>query len=329
MPKDPTQSHAIYASDLLGFGNQVNAVTLNGLTADSFFRTDVSSFPQSDNTIDLGSPTSRIRSIYVSNLYGITSINGENLDMFMSRNKTNLPTVNSDGTTGFDLGGVNNFWRNIYAKQGIFTSLVVDSIVTTSGSKFSHRDLADIGVNTHPQIDAHINTKTVASSTASSNVHGATWNNQGNAIMARDASGDVWVRTLWGTANRANYADLAENYTTNEKADEGTIYCVSDNENYDVEICKEFNSHKVIGVVSSKPGYLMNAGIAGITLGLKGKLKVKVEGSVRKGDILVSSDLTPGVAKAFSRNELRYFWKIGIANETNTNIEIKLIDAIL
>lgn len=61
MPKDPTHSSAIFASDLLGNGQ--NAATLNGLTSDQFMRSDASAAPLTDDTVVLGNATHRYKNI--------------------------------------------------------------------------------------------------------------------------------------------------------------------------------------------------------------------------------------------------------------------------
>lgn len=59
MPKDPTNSSGIFASNLLN--SLGNARTLNGLTSDNFTRTDVSTAPLKDNSVILGTDTHRYK----------------------------------------------------------------------------------------------------------------------------------------------------------------------------------------------------------------------------------------------------------------------------
>jgi hypothetical protein len=63
MAREPDSAN-IYASDLLGTPNRLNAITLNGLESDKFLRTDVTSFPLVDASIDLGSNTRRFNNIF-------------------------------------------------------------------------------------------------------------------------------------------------------------------------------------------------------------------------------------------------------------------------
>ena len=339
MAKDLTRSNAIYASDLLG--NTVDADTLDGLDSDQFLRSDVTSFPLVDNFIDLGSTTRRFHRIFVKELWGIDKINGDDFSLFLKRNQHNIPIINSDGITGYDFGSINFYWRAIYANTGNFKSIYTDKIVTSDGELYSHTKLKDIGLYTHNEIDNHINTRSVQSINGGSNVHGATWNNLPNALVARDFNGSIWVNTMYGIASKALYADLAEKYTTlTPDAPIGTVFNVTGNNDYDVEICYETNCSNVVGVVSEKPAYVMNDSIEGVTLGLKGKLKVRVVGKVYKGDILISAGTTSEHIGCACNINFKYsqlsnvlntynIYKIGIANETNLDENEKLIEAIV
>ena len=45
---------------------------------------------------------------------------------------------------------------------------------------------------------------------------------------------------------------------------------------------------RLAGVVSTESAHLMNDGIEGVAIALKGRVSCKVEGPVKKGDILVT-----------------------------------------
>ena len=107
MAIDLSRSNNIYASDLLT--TKANASTVGGLNADQFLRSDVDSGPVIDASISLGDPSHRFKAIYALSIEGLNSINGINTSLFMRRDAHNLPTINSNGTTGFDLGGPSNY----------------------------------------------------------------------------------------------------------------------------------------------------------------------------------------------------------------------------
>jgi hypothetical protein len=111
---------------------------------------------------------------------------------------------------------------------------------------------------------------------------------------------EVHAVTFQGTATQAQYADLAENYVADSEYPVGTVLVLGGEE--EVTVTNVPNSTKVAGVVSTDPAYLMNAGQSGhyvVSVALRGRVPVRVEGVVAKGDVLVTSD-TPGVAKVGS-----------------------------
>ena len=111
------------------------------------------------------------------------------------------------------------------------------------------------------------------------------------------SNADVQAGTAHLTATTAQYADLAELYTSDKEYPAGTIVVHGGS----VEVTQSTTKmdHKVAGVVSTKPAYLMNSEEKGLTVpvALRGKVPVSVIGPVAKGDLIVTSD-TPGVGEA-------------------------------
>jgi hypothetical protein len=102
--------------------------------------------------------------------------------------------------------------------------------------------------------------------------------------------------TFNGTATKAQYADLAENYLADAAYEPGTV--VSFGGEFEVTQSAQFNDRKVAGVVSTDPAYLMNSKLEGkhvVAIALQGRVPCKVIGRVQKGDILVTSG-KPGFA---------------------------------
>jgi hypothetical protein len=106
----------------------------------------------------------------------------------------------------------------------------------------------------------------------------------------------LFVPTLSGNATSANYADLAERYLADAAYEPGTVLVFGGvNE---VTQCTVSGDRRVAGVVSTKPAHLMNAQLEGetvIDLALTGRVPCKVIGTVKKGDMLVTSAV-PGYA---------------------------------
>lgn len=108
---------------------------------------------------------------------------------------------------------------------------------------------------------------------------------------------DVEAATAHVTATSAQYADLAELYTSDAEYPRGTVMVFGG----DAEVTQSTQAmdHKIAGVVSEEPAYLMNSGEEGLTVAvaLRGKVPVMIKGPVKKGDLIVSSN-EPGVGEA-------------------------------
>lgn len=153
------------------------------------------------------------------------------------------------------------------------------------------------------------------------------------------SEGDIIVsegKHLIGTAMKARYADLAEYYTSNMEYRPGTLLQLDTNNQNEVTIY-EFDSGSnkepwCIGVVSDKPGFILNEGLETdfslVPVVLTGRSPVRVHGKVEKGDFIYPSITHPGVAIAIPRSEANVFNhpeidlenRIGIALESSQPI---------
>lgn len=103
--------------------------------------------------------------------------------------------------------------------------------------------------------------------------------------------------TFQGTSTSAQYADLAENYNSDADYAPGTVVILGGDA--EVTQCTSYADHRVAGVVSSNPAYLMNSDQQGehvVAVALTGRVPCRVKGTIRKGDLLVTGS-TPGVAQ--------------------------------
>ena len=124
------------------------------------------------------------------------------------------------------------------------------------------------------------------------------------------------------TATAAQYADLAEKYTSDEEYEPGTIVMFGG----DAEVTiSEDKTKKVAGVVSTHPAYLMNSHLEGtsVEVALQGRVPCKVEGVIHKGDMIIAS-ANPGVGVAENNPQLGQV--IGKALEDYNNIEVGMIE---
>ena len=109
---------------------------------------------------------------------------------------------------------------------------------------------------------------------------------------------NVYAISTSAQANTALYADLAENYLADADYEIGSVLIFGGEQEVTVTSIKD--DTRVAGVVSEKPGYLMNAGAEGdhvTAIALQGRVPVNVVGVVRKGDMLVTASV-PGYAIA-------------------------------
>ena len=110
-------------------------------------------------------------------------------------------------------------------------------------------------------------------------------------------SSSAQYNTVYAKATSAQYADLAELYRTDKEYEPGTVLIFGGEA--EVTESTEKMDHRVAGVISLSPAYLMNSTEQGLTspVALRGKVQVNVIGPVKKGDLIVTSD-TPGVGQA-------------------------------
>jgi len=148
-----------------------------------------------------------------------------------------------------------------------------------------------------------------------------------DTIAARDGDGDLTARFFNGTATKAQYADLAEKYTTDTNYPVGTVMAVA-TPKYEAEmdVSKETRAARssdfVIGVISENPAYLMNADIDGQAIALKGRVPVRCLGPIEKGQAVYAWE--DGFCTTTATRGL-----VGIALETNVDDGEKLVECVL
>jgi hypothetical protein len=141
-------------------------------------------------------------------------------------------------------------------------------------------------------------------------------------------SSSAWFGTFFGISSQSKYADLAENYVSDAVYEPATVVVFGGE--HEVTISKESHSTAVAGVVSTNPAYLMNGTLQGdtvVSVALTGRVPCRVQGPVRKGDVLVASSI-PGVAQRIGMN-----WQPGCIlgkalGSVDTN-DIKLIEIVV
>jgi len=137
---------------------------------------------------------------------------------------------------------------------------------------------------------------------------------------------------MHGTATTAEYADLAELYTSDVMYESGTVVKIGG----EAEVTQTTIEHcpEVFGIVSTNPAYLMNSAAQGqtVAVALEGRVPCKVIGEVRKGQRLVTSS-EPGVARAIASYEkevgMDWFRVVGRALENKDTLGVGLIEVVV
>lgn len=118
-----------------------------------------------------------------------------------------------------------------------------------------------------------------------------------DSSLSETALGKIYGNwSLQGTSKfEATYADLAEYYEGDKEYEVGTVLVFGGDK--EVTTTKINGDTRVAGVVSNTAAYSMNLECPGIKtcIALQGRVPVKVVGKVKKGDMLVTSNI-PGVA---------------------------------
>ena len=92
-----------------------------------------------------------------------------------------------------------------------------------------------------------------------------------------------------GVTFQATYADLAERYQADAVYEPGTI--LEFGGDFEVTVAED-GTRRVAGIVTTNPAYVMNVGLEGenvVVIALAGRVPCKVQGIIRKGDMLVAA----------------------------------------
>jgi hypothetical protein len=142
-------------------------------------------------------------------------------------------------------------------------------------------------------------------------------------------SGTLTSAIFAGTASSARYADLAERYLSDQNYNPGTVMEFGGiNE---VTMSQHSHSTRVAGAVSTAPAYEMNTAMEGthvIAIALTGRVPCQVVGTIRKGDLLVASDI-PGVATVLDLTNYQPGCVLGKALEDYDSEEVGTITVVV
>ena len=160
---------------------------------------------------------------------------------------------------------------------------------------------------------------------------GGTHKFQGNVVPFTSNTYTLGTNTLWWSltyskAVQAQYADLAEVYTSDQQYPGGTVVVFGGQ----AEVTQSHDSHdtRIAGVVSTEPAYLMNSKETGVPVALQGRVPCRVLGPISKGDRVVSSHIA-GVARALDLAQYQPGCIIGKALQAIDSAEIATIEVVV
>lgn len=230
----------------------------------------------------------------------------------------NVPTVDN----AYDIGSTTNKFANIYATTfngnlvgdvtGNVTGTVTGTVNTTQASSFQDVSCDDLTVAGNLIVNGTTTTLnvnelevedtiiTVANGVANASAaNGAgleiDLGSNGSSTMTYDSGNDrmvfnkdVQATVFHGEATAARYADLAEKYIADKEYDPGTVVKLGGSAEITETVSQ--GDKDVFGVISTQPAFLMNAEGDGLPVAMTGKVPVKVDGPVAKGERLISSN---------------------------------------
>ena len=144
-----------------------------------------------------------------------------------------------------------------------------------------------------------------------------------------DPAGTSNFNYIQGTAQYANYADLAEKYTADVAYTPGTVVVFGGDQ--EVTISTASHCRNIAGVVSTDPGYLMNykcKGDISVAVALQGRVPCLVRVQINKGDLVASSDID-GVAQKLNDANYQVGCVIGKSLENINNDSTQLIEVVV
>ena len=140
---------------------------------------------------------------------------------------------------------------------------------------------------------------------------------------------DIRANVVHATTTSAMYADLAERYETDCDTEVGDVVILGGEA--EITKCKDELSDAVFGVISESPAFLMNAQAGNNDshpmVALKGRVMVKLQGTGRAGDRVVSAG--NGEARVADLEECTAFNTLGRLIKDKYNVETALTECVI
>ena len=284
--------------------------------------------------LDIGESAAPIDNMYVSN---ITLANGGGISGL---------NVESFGTSGapIDQAFISNVAAGTFhlTSAGLYGNIVNSggtTILDVSAGAVSQISAAQTLTNkTLGTVLAANNTQTIGNATTGfATVYASTFDGvkaeltgTSNIAVINGTSatftGNVGGTYFNGIATSAQFADMAEIYSSDVEYEPGTVVKIGGEK--EITQTLEHADVESFGVISSNPAYLMNSEANGQPVALAGRVPVKVIGKVAKGERLVSSDV-PGVAWGVADEDVDIKAIIGRSLENKEDGDQGVIEAVI
>jgi hypothetical protein len=302
--------------------------------------------PGDDSAYSLGTPLLRWSNVYATTVTGnvVGALTGNSTGVHTGNVLSSDNTVIINGTTkqigyvganlvGTLTGSVTGSAASATTASKLndlnpSVSVVGSGVATipvrdTAGNIYANQFIGTVEKTDKTFIDASntVVDPTWSGSTASTQYRTAKLLATPYSIAARDASANITANIFNGTATAARYADLAEKYLADQEYETGTVVMIGGEK----EVTECAVGKRAIGVVSANPAYMMNSELEGGTyIALKGRVPVKVVGSVKKGDNLIAGENGTAISGSAESNAV-----FAVALESNDDIGVKVIEALV
>jgi hypothetical protein len=150
--------------------------------------------------------------------------------------------------------------------------------------------------------------------------------NGGTSGVGNIGATGATFNTVFAKATTAQYADLAEVYTSDQQYSAGTVVVFGG----EAEVTQSSDSHdtRIAGVISTDPAYLMNNTETGVPVALQGRVPCRVLGPISKGDRVVASHIA-GVAQRLDTAQYQPGCIIGKALQAIDSTDISTIEVVV
>jgi len=212
----------------------------------------------------------------------------------------NLLTAGVVSTTGNVFGTIVSATGNVNAANIYLSGQQVAAGNITAGNLNATVDVSASGNVKAGGVTSYSFVSATGTATVGNVVTAGTISATGNATVGNisatnytgttvSVTGNVIGSYFVGTATSAQYADIAENYTSDNNYEPGTV--LEFGGSAEVTLATD-ETPRVAGVVSTLPAHLMNSMLTGehtVAVALLGRVPCKVQGPIAKGDMLISA----------------------------------------